>query len=77
MWFTLSIRLSFFPLYSKNPAGSDGLARVLEVLAYSPCIEELILTDFSGCSRSSSHLQNSLGKLFQLTVTLKTVIALF
>lgn len=61
---------------SKNPAGANGLARILEVLAYSPCIEELVLTDISGYSSSSSHLQTSLGKLFQLTVTLKTVIAL-
>lgn len=58
---------------SKNPAGANGLARILEVLAYSPCIEELVLTDISGYSSSSSHLQTSLGKLFQLTVTLKTL----
>ncbi len=68
---SFSFSLSFAS--SKNSCGQAGLAEVLKALSYSPSIEELILTDMKVSGGSISVLTSALGKLFELTVTLKKV----
>ena len=62
--------------FSKNRCGNVGLAEVIQSLSYSSTIEELLLTDISlvgGGTAYLSTLSKALGKLFQLTVSLKKV----
>ena len=61
-------------VHSKNQCGAVGLAAVIKSLAYSPSIEELLLTDLSRVTTTTSHLSEALEKLFLLTVSLKKVI---
>ncbi len=72
---TLKIFCTFPSNSSKNSCGRVGLAEVLKSLSYSPSIEELLLTDLdvSGGSGTTATLTSALGKLFELTVTLKKV----
>ena len=62
---------------SKNPCGSVGVAAVLESLSYSSSIEELLLSNLTGSVgiywTDVGSLSKALGKLFELTVSLKKV----
>ena len=59
---------------SKNLATSAGLAMVLRNLAYNPCIEEINLSQMNNVTTAADRkLVEALGKLFQLTVSLKKV----
>ena len=56
---------------SKNSCGYAGLAEVVKALAYSPSIEELLLTDLKLSGGSTAALAEALKKLFNLSVSLK------
>lgn len=68
---------SDFPVFnnhSKNSCGAAGLAEVLKSLSYSPSLKELMLTGLSiSGSMTSGSLPTSLGKMFELSVTLEKV----
>jgi Ran GTPase-activating protein (RanGAP) involved in mRNA processing and transport len=58
---------------SKNDATHVGLSKIVRNLAYNPRIEEVVLSELGRVSGRSEEMCVSLEKLFQLTVSLKTL----